>query len=877
MKSHRGISAIVGTVFLIAIVVGALSYITYSLETMANFSEQLIAVESRQRDIAGEKFELVSVDITGTTLDAVIKNNGQIPLKITTLYLDRQGVNDVVNKTVIDVTIAPGKSFNFLDEGINVVVDPTAGYSMKLVSSRGETQTFYLNSPNQEVLNIQFDAIPDIIPSEFTTTLLMTVVNNMSNNNPLVNLTPNDPGFVCDITTCTKISGPTPTSYGSLDSGDTAVFRWVYQLYGDEDDDIIFTSSLQNQFLGNTDTATVTIGVPVLADVAGQSIETAGFGAPSNSPDSFIFHAGTYGIPPLADHQMSLSSPDTSGTTILFDGVSDKLQFFSANATIEDINIPAGNWNASLRYYSPQLPEGMTNNPNDADVLWADLSDGGHKFHFNNFQTTYHEDSSEDQDCYDLTSAVGQYTGLTAGLKGDLIGGSTWSATGGVNASGAYRFDSSDGIDYILTAQGIEFKAKCGSTDNPGTFSIALWFKGDVTVDDRIQTLMYDYDAKDEDGSEFRVEISDGNNVGHIFFHASDKDGNDTECKASDANYLDGQWHHVAAVLEPDGDCRLYVDANLKTEVNDNADNHVHLYGDLTIGANFFQESASNGFDGWIDDVMFFRAYELTQTDVTALKEASFGTNAHQFTFVISKALGVGTTVGSPLVEQNNYPLTWSDRMHYSITDDEYWAGGNFTASLSAVTLEQASLHRLNFTMVFDSGEDLNFRLDDSNLIGASGPQSLSSYLQVPRPPEPLPVFFTHNQQTRASFFGFNNGDEGVWFTYQGSRIVFNGTTSNLGQHAGIIYSVSNGTHTTLVDEDHDSLFVGKGISTDIVYDYPTYWPQSYTPGNNPGNTAEQEWIPLGTYDVTVFFNGYDEGGRVFLRSINLGQILVVP
>ena len=54
MKSHRGLSAVIGTVFLIAVVVGALSYISYSIDLMGNFSEQLIAAESRQRDIQDE-------------------------------------------------------------------------------------------------------------------------------------------------------------------------------------------------------------------------------------------------------------------------------------------------------------------------------------------------------------------------------------------------------------------------------------------------------------------------------------------------------------------------------------------------------------------------------------------------------------------------------------------------------------------------------------------------------------------------------------------------------------------------------------------------------------------------------------------------------
>ena len=154
MRTHRGLSAVIGTVFLIAVVVGALSYISYSVDTMGNFSEQLIAEESRQRDIQEEKFDLITVDIDTVTdkLDATIKNTGEIPLKITTLYLDKLGDNtDVVQKIEIDQTIAPGNSFDFLSESIDVDIEPGEGYSMKLVSSRGETQTFYLNSAGPRI------------------------------------------------------------------------------------------------------------------------------------------------------------------------------------------------------------------------------------------------------------------------------------------------------------------------------------------------------------------------------------------------------------------------------------------------------------------------------------------------------------------------------------------------------------------------------------------------------------------------------------------------------------------------------------------------------------------------------------------------------
>ncbi len=88
MKSHRGLSSVIGAVFLIAIVIGALSYISYSLEIMGNFSEALITEESRLKDKQVEAFQITSVDVATGKLDVVIKNTGQIPLKIATLYID---------------------------------------------------------------------------------------------------------------------------------------------------------------------------------------------------------------------------------------------------------------------------------------------------------------------------------------------------------------------------------------------------------------------------------------------------------------------------------------------------------------------------------------------------------------------------------------------------------------------------------------------------------------------------------------------------------------------------------------------------------------------------------------------------------------------
>ena len=268
MKSHRGIAAIVGIVFLVAVVVVALGYITYSLETMANFSETLIAEESRQKNIQDEEFQITSVDITSDKLDATIKNTGQIPLKIDTLYIDEQGINDIVQKIVIDKTIAPGGSIGLIDESFDIDVNGTKGYTLKMITSSGESQIFYVNSASTEPLFMNLITAPQTISSDFSATILFTVVNNMSNNNRIYNLVPEisveSPN---GLATYQSITGPRPTSYPVLDTGDVAIFEYVYTVAGDEGNSVNFGLSLVDGYEispGNIQHLNTTIAVKVV-------------------------------------------------------------------------------------------------------------------------------------------------------------------------------------------------------------------------------------------------------------------------------------------------------------------------------------------------------------------------------------------------------------------------------------------------------------------------------------------------------------------------------------------------------------------------------------------------------------------------------------
>jgi len=112
-------------------------------------------------------------------------------------------------------------------------------------------------------------------------------------------------------------------------------------------------------------------------------------------------------------------------------------------------------------------------------------------------------------------------------------------------------------------------------------------------------------------------------------------------------------------------------------------------------------------------------------------------------------------------------------------------------------------------------------------------------------------------------FFAYNSGEEGAWFTYQGTRIVFNGTNGN---YSGLVYKI-DGTTMTI---NSDSPYVARNSEVDI-----DFYPPQAIPINDIPPTDNEKVIP-GIYDVTVFLNGYDDDGTIFLRSIDLGTITVV-
>jgi len=793
MKSHRGLSAVVGTVFLVAVVIGALSYVSYSLDTIGNFSQSMIVEESRQKDKQSESFEISSIDVTGASkLDGVVKNTGEVPLKLTTLWIDEQEVNDIVQKFTLDVEIAPGNTVD-LNSLVDFTMDSDKGYNMKVVSSRGAVNSFYVNSLANEDVYMTLSASPSIIPSTFTSTLLFTVVNNMSNGNYLYNLTPvmNDTKQTLDdlsngLTYDMIGNGPTPATYDSLGPGEVAVFTYEIQLTGETDNDMqLFNVTLANANLGNEALTNVSVKAVPLATDAGSALTSLGLTeTTSDLTDVLYFHDDTT-LTPNNEYPMDGSSPNSSGLTKSPNG--NTLSFISAGMT-EQTTVPLGKFNTTMTYYSSLTP---------LDIPEPDFA----------FMMDCYECGDNGNEMADSTGNLGNN-----GFE-EQSGDPEFFSTGGPDGDGYYHFDDSDN-DYFWD----EWSVGGGVSDiDDYPDATAVW-------------------VRIESGAEDDVAIVEA-----------------------------AEW--------------------------DDEVGHAEYYGI------YFADGGEINYGGTNDDVdsIPFTGAEGA-AEVEDLYYTNYGNNGTRLHYKIEIMDALGTTVEHEVIPLTKLELpfkdvaignyddqsTWIDVYTSNTTDQKYhgdanddtdvFINANLTASSTGVaTLEVGEL--LKVTIDWNGFEEqnlpINIMFDDSG--GWALPNG-PTFLQTPEPTPRWPTFLSFDSREEVSYRAFNEGPEGVWFTYGGTRLVLtslDGTTSYGATPHYVNQTTAPSQAEALMDGERDSMYI-----PDQHYAVIDFWPIQAPPDANDNWSCQPECeVPDGDYDAALYLQGYDEAGETFKKTVNLGLV----
>ena len=287
MNNRRGLSTVVGAVFFVIIFTTAISFVTYDMNLLNNFTNAFVTKSQTDADANHEQFSISKVTINNNKFNITVQNTGNIPITIDRLWV--QNKTDITwgtSKYVINQMVYPGNSLYNIGQSLQLYAKSTQGYDLKLVTMRGNVKEFFVNSVSQQPVFLQLFALPNSSPNNFNTTLLLGVTNNMTNGGTLSNIVPNM--VVTNVTglgKATLVSGPNPASYPLLNNGDVAFFRWDYTITGSSGYKVNFKTSLQNGYLYNNASQNVFITtasstIPQINFTTGQ-LSGNGTGTPS--------------------------------------------------------------------------------------------------------------------------------------------------------------------------------------------------------------------------------------------------------------------------------------------------------------------------------------------------------------------------------------------------------------------------------------------------------------------------------------------------------------------------------------------------------------------------------------------------------------------
>ncbi len=878
MKNRRGLSTVVGMVFSIIALTTTVAYVSYSMNTLGQFNMSVITKNQQTIDTGKEKFQISSVQVVNNKFNITLVNTGILPINITKIWVQNTTATDWTRSYVpVNNFVGPGATLKNIGQNIPLYYSSASpSYHFKLVTSRGNTQEFNLNSIGSQPLLVQFNAIPNQIPPSFTTTILMTVTNNMTGNNYFINVQPQMiglPVYTGSGTTMVSLVSQQTTSYPVLGPGNTAIFKWVYKVSGLNADTVKLTAALNGNPYSYSDT--ITLMDPLNAGFSANSLTSQGITCCRTFDSLLVLHQESKDTPTyggVAAYQMYEGSVDNSGNTITLKNentpTQNKMNFITENDTVNQVDIPSGKWTLTMKYKSSSVPNSITNAP---DMI----------YYFNTLSSNVPFDSTG---CNGYTTTLGGTSGTTPLFN--------TTAQYERDGSGFFTFDGSK-TQFIEIAKnnggGCGLK---GNDLNTKQSTTTGWFKVAPSQKPAVKAVILRMEANSPNPKQW-YEISMDNNGAISFNFLIKTVPGQITCITTGHNYADGNWHFFSAIRQNGEQCVLDMDGGpTYSTLNGNQfsggspanqNDKFSMDTDMFIGKSpTTTQQASYPFTGSIDNIMHWNNQDyLTDgsvllsgsNQVADLYNKNYGTSAHSIIATIYQADKSGNKHGiKNILNATTIALPFAD----SKGSSTFWQ--NFTYTTPVLTNSSdnfGSWHfipnarlLLNVTWAGSATQHaealpMSWRIDDPG----TGDQYDSS-LTVPQPNVPFPSYFTFSSGNSVVVFTVSNsGPNGLWISMTGTRLVCQTMTPGGNSYAAIIQLVN----ATTLAPDADSLFIP--LNNKVLL---TFNQLSTVPMQNLGHSQlKGNAIVAGHYRMYAAILGYDDSGAQITKNFYIGVVNV--
>ena len=254
MNKRRGLSSVIGMIFLVIVLSSTIGYFTYGIDLIERLQDELAMKGIESFDQLRENFKITNIRIDEGKFNLTIQNTGELPINFTRLWVNNVTDNSwpLQNFTVNKIS-SPGQVLNNVGQNLNLYALESQSYTLRLITERGTMVNVQVSSPQDNALEMNLFSSPRSIITVQNVTIWYGVTNNLSDGSILQLITPQieDPPDTTGSASATYIEGPIPTTKQSLTYGDTAFFKWVYEVSGTEGDTIAFNATINNAKQGN--------------------------------------------------------------------------------------------------------------------------------------------------------------------------------------------------------------------------------------------------------------------------------------------------------------------------------------------------------------------------------------------------------------------------------------------------------------------------------------------------------------------------------------------------------------------------------------------------------------------------------------------------
>jgi hypothetical protein len=293
LETRRGLSTVVGAIFMTIIIGSAMNLALWTLQQQDKVTQALVEKANTNQVKFNENLYFSDVKISNNKLNLTISNDVATAAKLTALYVVNE-TSQQQYKYDLDIVVDGRDTVNIGQSDPSIIIQNYTRYSIKIVSESGNSVTARIRPVSEIAFPMSLFVVPPSVTTLENVTLLFSVTNNLTGGDIFASeVTPIlSKSLSCGNATDCMFTDRISPSPATIPNGNTALFKWVFQVTAPVGTTMTFNASLANAKAGNY---VVETGEVVIVQEAATTSEIIVGNELLQKPEVYMITPGPFG------------------------------------------------------------------------------------------------------------------------------------------------------------------------------------------------------------------------------------------------------------------------------------------------------------------------------------------------------------------------------------------------------------------------------------------------------------------------------------------------------------------------------------------------------------------------------------------------------